>query len=118
MSRALFILALVVSVLGEFSTGAYIPLTRLTGQMLSLDPDMLQPSIASFILTFGSAQILLGPLSDSIRCRPVVIGGLIVFVAGSIGGMRVDTRPGPSLARGVQGVGAASGYVVRRAMLR
>ena len=118
MKRQFFVLILILSILGELATGAYLPLTPLVVTGLGLSISTLQASIASFLLVFAVAQIVLGPLSDRTGRRPVVLGGLVFFALGSA--MAAFAHDGATLviARAVQGGGAAAGYVVSRAILR
>ncbi|MEM9840507.1 MAG: MFS transporter [Pseudomonadota bacterium] len=118
MTRSFFGLLLILSTLGEIATGAYLPVMPLVVEGLDLSISAVQASVASFLFAFALAQILLGPLSDRVGRRPVVLGGLAVFGLGSIL-VAIANDPITLVgARAVQGVGAAAGYIVSRAMLR
>jgi DHA1 family bicyclomycin/chloramphenicol resistance-like MFS transporter len=59
-----------------------------------------------------------GPLSDRFGRRPVLLGGLALFMAGSVASMLAPTIEALVLARLLQGVGACSGPVIGRAIVR
>ena len=44
-----------------------------------------QLTVSLYLLTFASAQLFIGPLSDKIGRRPVIFGGLILLGVASIG---------------------------------
>ena len=62
--------------------------------------------------------IVLGPFSDAKGRRPALLLGAVFTVVGSIVAGSADTIWMVFLARVVQGLGAAAGYVVARAMIR
>ena len=52
-----------------------------------------QLKVSLFLITFASAQLFIGPLSDKIGRRPVLFGGLIL-----LGLARIGATFAPSLA--------------------
>ncbi len=68
-------------------------------------------AVGAYALTQGLLQIPAGRLSDRIGRRPVIAGGLILFILGSIVGMFTHTVSGVIAARILQGAGAISSAV-------
>jgi MFS family permease len=68
-------------------------------------------AVGAYALAQGLLQIPAGRLSDRIGRRPVIIGGLFLFVAGSIVGMLNHSVAGVIAARLLQGAGAISSAV-------
>ena len=63
-------------------------------------------------LTQAMFQLVLGFLSDKIGRQPVIIGGMLIFVAGSIVAAMADTVYGLIIGRAIQGSGAISAVVM------
>ena len=75
-------------------------------QYADASPLLLGLTLGAYGLTQALLQIPLGLLSDRIGRRPVIIGGLLLFIAGSIVAAMADTMLGLMLGRGLQGLGA------------
>ena len=69
-------------------------------------PLLLGLTLGIYGLTQAALQIPLGLLSDRIGRRPVIIGGLLVFVLGSLVAASAETTTGLILGRAIQGAGA------------
>ncbi|MBT5388013.1 MAG: MFS transporter [Porticoccaceae bacterium] len=69
-------------------------------------PLMLGLTLGAYGLTQALLQIPLGLLSDRIGRRPVIIGGLALFVVGSLVAASADTMAELILGRALQGMGA------------
>jgi predicted MFS family arabinose efflux permease len=69
-------------------------------------PLLLGVTLGIYGLTQALLQIPLGLLSDKIGRRPVIVGGLVVFIVGSIIAANADTISGLIIGRAVQGAGA------------
>ena len=68
-------------------------------------------TVGAYALAQGFLQIPAGRLSDRIGRRPVILGGLFLFVAGSIVGIFTHSVAGVIVARLLQGSGAISAAV-------
>ncbi len=69
-------------------------------------PLLLGVTLGIYGLTQALLQIPLGLLSDRIGRRPVIFGGLVVFIIGSIIAAGAETISGLIIGRAVQGAGA------------
>ncbi|MDC0089714.1 MFS transporter [Porticoccaceae bacterium] len=70
------------------------------------NPLLLGLCLGIYGLTQAALQIPLGLLSDKIGRRPVIIGGLLVFVLGSLVAAWAETSTGLIVGRAIQGAGA------------
>ena len=78
----------------------------------------VQQTLSLFVLGFGCAQLVSGPLSDRFGRRPVLLGGLAVYVAASSGcALAPELAPLVAL-RFAQAIGACTAAVVARAVIR
>jgi DHA1 family bicyclomycin/chloramphenicol resistance-like MFS transporter len=83
---------------------------------LGASPALLQWTLSAFVLSFGLGQLVLGPLSDRIGRRPVVLGGLTLFTLAGIGcSFAADARVLVAL-RLFAGIGACAATVCARAV--
>ncbi len=69
-------------------------------------PLLLGLTLGIYGLTQAVLQIPLGLLSDKIGRAPVIVGGLLMFVFGSVVAAMADTMHGLILGRALQGMGA------------
>ncbi len=95
-----------------------LPSLPATAQAFGTSAATVQLTITLFLAAFALAQLVHGPLSDRLGRRRVVLGGLAVH---AIGGLACWAAPSAGLlvaARVLQAVGAGSGPVVGRAVIR
>ena len=67
---------------------------------------LLGLALGIYGLTQAILQIPLGLLSDKIGRRPVILGGLLVFILGSVVAATAETAIGVVIGRALQGTGA------------
>lgn len=77
-----------------------------------------QLTLSVYLFAFAFAQLAVGPLSDSIGRRPVLLGSLIVFTIGSACCALSPTIEALIASRLVQACGACGGVVLGRAIVR
>ena len=77
-----------------------------------------QLTLSALLFAFGFSQLLLGPAADRFGRRPVLLGGLSVFVLASIGSVMAADIGALVAWRALQGVGMAAAVVCARAMVR
>ncbi len=78
----------------------------------------VQLTYSAYLLAFASMQLLCGPLSDRFGRRPVILGGLVTVVAGSVLAALAPTIEVLIAARAIQAGGATAGMVVGRALVQ
>lgn len=104
--------------LGPLSTSLYVPSMPVLVQEFATTPALIQRSFTVYVIGFAAAQLAYGPLSDRFGRRPVLIGGLLLYIAASVGCALSTGIGGFLIARFVQGLGACAGPVVGRAIVR
>ncbi len=75
-------------------------------------PGLIGLAIGAYGLTQAALQIPLGWLSDQVGRKPVIVGGLLVFVLGSVIAATADSLWGIVLGRALQGAGAIASTVM------
>ena len=100
-----------------------------TDIMLPAFPDMsadlgnipvteLQAIIPIYMFGFGLSQLFVGFLADRYGRRPVLVGGLLIYVLAGIATSFTSSIDGMLLARFVQGIGSAAPRVIAQAAVR
>ena len=79
---------------------------------------VVQQTLTLFTIGFGLAQLISGPLSDRYGRRPVLLGGLAVYVLASVACALAPSIYALIGARFLQAVGCCTGLVVSRALIR
>lgn len=104
--------------LGPVSLALYTPaMPELVSDFATTYP-AVKATLAAYFAGFALAQLICGPLSDAYGRRPAALAFLTLYAAGSIGAMLAPTIHALTLARLVQGTGAAVGISVARAIVR
>jgi MFS transporter, DHA1 family, multidrug resistance protein len=78
----------------------------------------VQLTLAVFTLAFGLSQLVYGPLSDRFGRRPILMFGVTVYALASLACAFAPTLEWLIAARFCQALGACSGQVVGRAVIR
>jgi predicted MFS family arabinose efflux permease len=110
--RAVASLALLYSfrMIGLFMV---LPLLALyAADMPGATPVLIGLALGGYGLTQALLQIPLGWLSDQVGRKQVIIGGLLMLVAGSVVAGTADTVYGIIIGRAMQGAGAIAGTVM------
>ncbi|WP_225785461.1 multidrug effflux MFS transporter [Xenophilus sp. Marseille-Q4582] len=107
-----------LSAIGPFAIDMYLPALPLIGQELGADMRTVQLSLTAFFIAIGAGQLVYGPVSDMLGRKPALFFGLGLFALASVGcALATDIRVLVAL-RFVQGLGAAAGMAVPRAVVR
>jgi len=78
----------------------------------------IQLTLSSFMIAFGFGQIFYGPAGDRFGRRPVILGGVAVYVVASVGCAFAAEAGHLVLLRFLQGLSACGGVVLARTMVR
>jgi len=116
--RGLTILLTALVALGPISTSLYIPSLPQLAIDFDAEPALVQRSFTIFMVGFAATQLVYGPLSDRFGRRPVLVGGLLLYIAASLACALSTGIWAFLLARLAQGVGACAGPVIGRAVVR
>lgn len=103
---------------GPLSTDLYLPALPTLVSVFDSDIATVQLTLSVFLIGFAVSQLIYGPVSDRFGRRPVMIGGVALFVVASIACLFAETIGELIAARFFQALGACCGPVLGRAVVR
>ncbi len=106
------------TMLGPFSISTYMPFFPALMASMGAGQAEIQQTLSVYMFAFGFMMLLHGPLSDALGRRAVVLIGLSVYAAASIGGALSTSLVLLMLFRTLQGLSVGAGSVVGRAVIR
>ena len=107
-----------LSAIGPFAIDMYLPALPDIGASLHAEVGPVQWSLTAFFLALGVGQVVYGPVSDMLGRKPPLYFGLALFVLTSIACALTSDIRMLVLLRFLQGLGAAAGTVIPRAVVR
>lgn len=121
MSSRFLRMALVLgllSAIGPFAIDMYLPALPAIGASLRAEIGPVQMSLTAFFVALAVGQPFFGPLSDMFGRRPPLVFGLVLFAVASVGCALATDIHTLIVLRFVQGLGAAAGMAIPRAIVR
>lgn len=107
-----------LSALPAMTIDMYLPGMPMMAEDLGASAGMIQATVTVFVVGLAVGQLLVGPLSDAWGRRPLLIGGLVLYVGGSIVCLVAPSVESLIGARSAQSLGAAAATVLSRAIVR
>jgi DHA1 family bicyclomycin/chloramphenicol resistance-like MFS transporter len=77
-----------------------------------------QAVLSTFLIGFGVGQFAMGPLSDRFGRRPVLLGGMTLYVIASLLAIAAPSFETLLLARALQGLGTSATRVIATSIVR
>ena len=104
----------ILSALGSFVNDLYLPaLPEMVGFFHTTVPTV-QLGLTMGMIGLGVGQLVLGPLSDRLGRKPVLVGSISVFIVGAVVSIFSPTIHFFLGCRVIQGLGASGGYFLAR----
>lgn len=116
--RFLVVILTLLCTIGPVSIDMYLPAMPGLARDFAADTGTVQLTLSLFLIGFAFAQLVYGPLSDRFGRRPVILGGLLLFVGATILCAHARSIEELILARILQAMGACAGPVLARAVVR
>ncbi|HAE47200.1 MAG: hypothetical protein CMO30_23055 [Tistrella sp.] len=116
--RRLILLLAGMAGLGEFAATAWLPALPAVANDLGVGLGTVQATVTAGLIAFALANPILGPLSDRIGRRRVLVPGFAAYLVGCVIAMAAPSAIWLIPARILQAVGACAGLVVGRAIAR
>ncbi|MDX7992561.1 multidrug effflux MFS transporter [Xenorhabdus sp. psl] len=106
-----------LSAIGALSTDMYLPLFPAMSHALITTQTGIQLSLTSFMAGLAIGQLIVGPWSDVIGRRNLLLGGMVLLTIASIACAFSSSIEMLIISRFFQGAGGASGIVLTRAIV-
>jgi DHA1 family bicyclomycin/chloramphenicol resistance-like MFS transporter len=103
---------------GPLSIDMYLPSLPALAAAFDTSAAAAQRTLTSFMFGFSLGMLLYGPLSDSYGRRPVLLGGIALYAAASIGCTVAPSIDTLIFVRFLQALGAGAASVLARAIAR
>ncbi len=116
--RRVSLLGAALVALGPLSLGLFTPSMPELVTIFGTSESAIKLTLSLYFAGFAIAQLVCGPLSDGYGRKPVTFAFIGIYLAGSLVALFAPTIEVLLAARFVQGVGAAVGVSVSRAMVR
>ncbi len=116
-TMTVLLLALLLG-LQPVTTDLYLPALPALTQGFGASMVQAQLTLTALLLAFGTSQLFWGPLSDKWGRRPVLLGGIAVYVGSAIGCTLAPGIETLIAARTFQGVAMGACVMAARAVIR
>jgi DHA1 family bicyclomycin/chloramphenicol resistance-like MFS transporter len=104
--------------LGPISMALYTPAMPELVHAFHTNESLIKLTLSLYFGGFACAQLVSGTLSDAFGRRPVTIGFMVIYLVGSLLSAFAPSVEVLIAGRLIQGVGAAAGMTVARAIVR
>ena len=116
--RRVGIIGAVLAAVGPFSMSLYTPAMPEIVQAFGTTEAAVKMSLSLYFAGFALAQLFCGPISDGLGRRPVTVAFMLIYTAASVVALFSPNVEVLIAARFLQGVGAAVGVAMSRAIVR
>jgi DHA1 family bicyclomycin/chloramphenicol resistance-like MFS transporter len=117
-ARPSFLILVAISAIGPLALNIFMPsMPGLQGEF-GISYGVAQLTLTLFLIGMAVCQLFYGPMSDRFGRRPLLLGGMMLFVIASLLAAIAPTIELLIAARLVQALGGAAGIVLARAMVR
>jgi MFS transporter, DHA1 family, multidrug resistance protein len=117
-SRRIAVLLTLLVAFGPVCTDLYLASLPAMARDLSTTTTMVQMTLSAFVGGFAVMQLVYGPLSDRFGRRPLLLGGIGIYLAASVYCVFAPSIETLIIGRFFQAVGACCGPVLGRAVVR
>jgi DHA1 family bicyclomycin/chloramphenicol resistance-like MFS transporter len=116
--RPLILFLTLLAALGTLATNMYLASFPSLGRDLAASPAQVKFTLTVFLFGFAAGQLIIGPLSDRLGRRPLLLGGLALYAIASALCAVAANIESMLLFRVMQAIGACTASVLARAVAR
>ncbi|AOJ07453.1 multidrug effflux MFS transporter [Burkholderia mayonis] len=112
------LLLMLVVCLPRATIDAYLPSLPAMADALHGTDAQIQSTLTMYMVGYALSMLISGPLSDRYGRRPVLLGGMLVYLCASAACATATSIPAIVVARIFQALGGCSGTVIGRVIVR
>jgi len=109
---------ILVTALSSFALQILVPAMPGLVRDFATSFDMVQMSLSFYLIGMIAGQLAYGPLSDRFGRRPMLLGGMVLFLVGSVACVAAQDIGALIAGRALQAFGGCAGIVLSRAIVR
>jgi DHA1 family bicyclomycin/chloramphenicol resistance-like MFS transporter len=118
LTPLLLVLLALLSAFTPLSIDMYLPALPTIVSDLGSTAGDIQLTLSAFMLAFGFGQIFYGPAGDRFGRRPVILSGIVIYIATTVGCAFAAEAGQLVLLRFLEGLAACGSVVLARTMVR
>lgn len=104
--------------LGPLSLALFTPAMPVMAEAFATSDTAVKATLSVYFAGYAGAQLVSGPLSDRHGRKPVTLAFLLIYLVGTLGTLLTLGIEVMLISRALQGIGAAAGLVISRAIVR
>jgi DHA1 family bicyclomycin/chloramphenicol resistance-like MFS transporter len=116
--RRVLVVLVAMTAIGPMALNILTPAVPGLVMTFGTDAAAVQLTLSLYLFGLAASQLVMGPLSDRLGRRPVVLAGLTVATVSSVAALAATSIEALIVARIIQAIGASTGVVVGRAIIR
>jgi DHA1 family bicyclomycin/chloramphenicol resistance-like MFS transporter len=117
-SKTMLVLVALLTSFPMLSTDLYLPAIPLIQEQLNTTVELVNLTLVVFFIFMSISTLICGPLSDRFGRKPVLLYGVALFLAASVGCTLSGSIYTLILARIFQAVGAGAGLAISSAIVK
>jgi len=115
--RALIVLLAAITAAGPVSLSIYMPVVPLARAAFGVSVAAASTTVSAPLIAFAFGLFLYGPLSDHYGRRPVILGGLCIYLGGLVLALLAPSIGALTAGRVIAALGTSAGVTVARAAM-
>ena len=116
--RPSYAILVAISTVGPLALNIFMPSMPGLQREFNVPYGTVQYTLTLYLIGMAACQLIYGPLSDRVGRRPMLLGGLAIFVIASLMAALAPSIEVLIAARLLQALGGAAGIVLARTMVR
>ena len=112
------LLIALLAMIGPFTIDTMFPAFDLIGADVGADAVAMQQVTSVYMLAFAAMSLWHGPISDAVGRRPVILTGLVIYLAASVLCAFAPSLPVLLAGRALQGLAAGAAQIISRTVIR
>ena len=116
--RPSYAILIAISAVGPLALNIFMPSMPGLQREFGVTYGVVQLTLTLYLIGMAACQLVYGPISDRVGRRPMLLGGMAVFVVASFMAAVAPSIELLIAARLLQALGGAAGIVLARAMVR